>query len=191
MAFTAKKIQYTFADVLSWDESEHIEIINGEAFAMAAPSRMHQKISMELSRQLANYLEGKKCEVYPAPFSVRLFEQDGDAPEDVDTLVEPDISVICDRNKLDQYGCKGAPDMVIEVLSPSSHRHDQLVKLNLYQRAGVREYWIVDPENRIVRVMLLSDAGFLQPHEIYQQGDIARVTVLEGCFIELGKVFSE
>ncbi len=191
MAFPAKKIQYTFADVLSWDESEHIEIINGEAFAMAAPSRMHQKISMELSRQLANYLEGKKCEVYPAPFSVRLFEQDGDAPEDVDTLVEPDISVICDRNKLDQYGCKGAPDMVIEVLSPSSHRHDQLVKLNLYQRAGVREYWIVDPENRIVRVMLLSDAGFLQPHEIYQQGDIARVTVLEGCFIELGKVFSE
>ena len=102
MAFPAKKIQYTFADVLSWDESEHIEIINGEAFAMAAPSRMHQKISMELSRQLANYLEGKKCEVYPAPFSVRLFEQDGDAPEDVDTLVEPDISVICDRNKLDQ-----------------------------------------------------------------------------------------
>ncbi|MCI8692757.1 MAG: Uma2 family endonuclease [Lachnospiraceae bacterium] len=191
MAFPAKKIQYTFADVLSWDESEHIEIINGEAFAMAAPSRMHQKISMELSRQLANYLEGKKCEVYPAPFSVRLFEQDGDAPEDVDTLVEPDISVICDRNKLDQYGCKGAPDMVIEVLSPSSHRHDQLVKLNLYQQAGVREYWIVDPENRIVRVMLLSDAGFLQPHEIYQQGDIARVTVLEGCFIELGKVFSE
>ena len=191
MAFPAKKIQYTFADVLSWDESEHIEIINGEAFAMAAPSRMHQKISMELSRQLANYLEGKKCEVYPAPFSVRLFEQDGDAPEDVDTLVEPDISLFCDRNKLDQYVCKGAPDMVIEVLSPSSHRHDQLVKLNLYQRAGVREYWIVDPENRIVRVMLLSDAGFLQPHEIYQQGDIARVTVLEGCFIELGKVFSE
>lgn len=191
MAFPPQRIQYTFADVLSWDESEHIEIINGEAFAMAAPSRMHQKISMELSRQLANYLEGKKCEVYPAPFSVRLFEQDGDAPKDVDTLVEPDISVICDKNKLDQYGCKGAPDMVIEVLSPSSHRHDQLVKLNLYQQAGVREYWIVDPENRIVRVMLLSDAGFLQPHEIYQQGDIARVTVLEGCFIELGKVFSE
>ena len=81
--------------------------------------------------------------------------------------------------------------MVIEVLSPSSHRHDQLVKLNLYQQAGVREYWIVDPENRIVRVMLLSDTGFLQPHEIYQQGDIAKVTVLEGCFIELGKVFSE
>lgn len=124
MAFPPQRIQYTFADVLSWDESEHIEIINGEAFAMAAPSRMHQKISMELSRQLANYLEGKKCEVYPAPFSVRLFEQDGDAPKDVDTLVEPDISVICDKNKLDQYGCKGAPDMVIEVLSPSSHRHD-------------------------------------------------------------------
>ena len=169
MALPAKKARYTFADILSWEGNERIEIINGEAFMMAAPSRIHQEICFEMGRQLGNYLEGKQCKAYPAPFGVRLFQRAGDSPEDVDTIVEPDISVICDRSKLDQYGCNGAPDLVIEVLSPSTQRHDQLVKLNLYQRAGVREYWIVDPENKSVRVMLQSGNGFLQTHEIYRQ----------------------
>lgn len=191
MALSAEKTSYTFADFLLWDEGDRIEIINGETFLMATPSRIHQKIAGELFRQIANFLEGKQCEVYSAPFSVRLFEKDGDDPKKVDTVVEPDISVICDRSKLDQRGCKGAPDLVIEVLSPSSQRHDQLVKLNLYQRAGVLEYWIVDPENRTVRVMIQSGDGILQPYEVYRQEDIAKVNVLEGCFIELGKVFSE
>lgn len=182
---------FTFSDYLAWDKKEHIEIIHGELFLMAAPSRIHQKVSMELSRQLANFLEGKTCEVYPAPFAVRLFEQDGEEPKQVDTIVEPDISVICDQNKLDQYGCKGAPDLVIEVLSPSTQRHDQLVKLNLYQEAGVREYWIVDPESKTVRVMLLASDHTLRIHEVYTPKDIAKVHVLEGCFIELSKVFSE
>ena len=190
MALPAKKARYTFADILSWEGNERIEIINGEAFMMAAPSRIHQEICFEMGRQLGNYLEGKQCKAYPAPFGVRLFQRAGDSPEDVDTIVVPDISVICDRSKLDQYGCNGAPDLVIEVLSPSTQRHDQLVKLNLYQRAGVREYWIVDPENKTVRVMLQSGNGFLQTHEIYRQEEVAKVNVLEGCFIELGKVFS-
>ncbi len=191
MPLPAQQERYTFADVLAWDEDEHIEIINGEAFMMATPSRIHQKISMELSRQLANYLEGKKCEVYPAPFNVRLFEKDGNLPEDVDIVVEPDISVVCDKNKLDKHGCKGAPDMIIEILSPSSLRHDRLVKLNLYQRAGVREYWIADPENRSVMVFLPDDSGSFRLREDYGQKDIAKVHVLDGCFIELSRVFSE
>ena len=122
---------------------------------MAPPTRIHQEILMELSRQLANFLEGKKCKVYPAPFAVRLFEKSGDTPEDVDTMVEPDISVVCDHGKLDSHGCKGAPDLVVEVLSPSTQRHDRLVKLDLYQRAGVREYWIISPEERTAQVFLL------------------------------------
>ena len=191
MALPAEKVRYTFADVLLWDGDEHIEIINGEAFMMATPSRIHQKITGELFRQLANFLEGKQCKVYSAPFGVRLFEQDGDRPEDVDTVVEPDISVVCDRSRLDEHGCKGAPDLVIEVLSPSTQRHDQLVKLNLYQRAGVREYWIVDPENKTVRVMIQAGDGTLRTHEIYRQEDVAKVNALDGCFIELSKVFSE
>ncbi len=191
MPLPAKQEHFTFADCLTWDENERIEIIDGEAFMMATPSRIHQGICFEIGRQLGNYLEGKQCKVYPAPFGVRLFEQDRDTPENVDTVVEPDISVICDRNKLDKHGCKGAPDMIVEVLSPSTQRYDQLIKLNLYQRAGVREYWIVDPENKTVRVMVQAGDGTLRTHEVYRREDVAKVNVLDGCFIELSKVFSE
>lgn len=190
MALPAEKGRFTFADVLTWDEDERVEIIDGEAILMAPLTTTHQLISMELSRQFANYLEGKKCLAIPAPFAVRLFEKDGDSPEDVDTMVEPDISIICDRDKLDKYGCKGAPDMVVEILSPSTRRHDRLVKLGLYQRAGVREYWIVDPENEAVQVLTLSN-GLLLPHEDYGRADVAKVNVLDGCFVELAKVFPE
>ena len=191
MALPAKKEHYTFADILAWEGNERVEIINGELFLMASPFRVHQEISGELFRQLANFLEGKKCRVYAAPFAVRLFEKDGDNPEDVDTMVEPDITVVCDKDKLDKHGCKGAPDMVIEILSPSTRRHDRLVKLGLYQQAGVREYWIVDPENKSVQVFLQDGSSFLKIHEDYGREDIAKVNVLDGCFIELSKVFSE
>ena len=188
MALPTEKARYTFADVLTWDEKDRIEIIDGEAFMMAPPSRVHQEIVAELTRQFGNFLEGKRCRVYPAPFGVRLFERDGVRPEDIDTMVEPDLSVVCDSSKLDSRGCKGAPDLVVEILSPSTQRHDRLVKLNLYQRAGVREYWIVDPDSRTVQVMQ-QESGRLQLHEVYSRGDVARVNVLEGCFIDLGKVF--
>ena len=157
MALPAEKGRYTFADCLNWDEKERAELIGGEIVMMAPPSRVHQEICGELFRQLANFLEGKKCKVYPAPFAVRLFEKSGDAPADVDTMVEPDISVVCDHDKLDSHGCKGAPDLVVEVLSPSTQRHDRLVKLDLYQRAGVREYWIISPEEKTAQVFLLQN----------------------------------
>ena len=177
MALPAEKERYTFADVLAWGEDERIELVDGEAVMMApAPSRVHQEVSGEIFRQLANYLEGKKCKVYHAPFDVRPFEKDGDSPEDVDTVVEPDITVVCDRDKLDDHGCKGAPDMVVEILSPSTQRHDRLVKLGLYQRAGVREYWIVSPEERAVQVFTLSN-GLLLPHEVYSRDGVAKVNV--------------
>lgn len=190
MALPAEKERYTFADVLTWPDNERAEIIDGEPVMMAPPTTAHQLISGEIFRQLGNYLEGKKCLAIPAPFAVRLFEKDGDSPDDVDTMVEPDISVVCDRDKLDKHGCKGAPDMVVEILSPSTQRHDRLVKLGLYQRAGVREYWIVSPEEQTVQVFLQQD-GSLQLHEVYDRTGIAKVNVLDGCFVELSKVFSE
>ena len=191
MALPARKERYTFADCLTWSENERIEIIDGEAVMMAPPSSIHQEISVAITSQLYNFLEGKKCKVYPAPFGVRLFERNGEVPEDVDTMVEPDISVVCDKNKIDKHGCKGAPDLVVEILSPSSLRHDRLVKLGLYQRAGVREYWIVDPEYKSVQVFMLDNNGSLRISEEYGRGDVARVNVLDGCFIDLGKVFHE
>lgn len=191
MALPAEKAQYTFADCLTWEENERIEIIDGEAVMMAPPSRVHQEISGALFAQLYNFLEGKKCRVYAAPFAVRLFERDGEAPENVDTVVEPDISVVCDTDKLDNHGCKGAPDLVIEILSPSTRRHDRLVKLGLYQRAGVREYWIVNPEEKTVQVFTQDGSGSLRITEEYERDGVAKVNVLNGCFIELGKVFNE
>ena len=191
MALPAEKARYTFADCLTWEENERIEIIDGEAVMMAPPSRVHQEISGALFAQLYNFLEGKKCRVYAAPFAVRLFERDGEAPEDVDTMVEPDLSVVCDGNKLDNHGCKGAPDMVVEILSPSTRRHDRLVKLGLYQRAGVREYWIVNPEEKTVQVFTQDGGGSLRITEEYERDGVAKVNVLNGCFIELGKVFNE
>ena len=190
MALPAEKRRYTFADCLTWGENERIEIINGEAFMMAPLSRTHQKISGEIFRQIANYLAGKKCEVYAAPFAVRLFEQDGDSPEDVDTMVEPDISVVCDPSKLDDHGCKGAPDLVIEVLSPSTRRHDRMTKFTLYQRAGVQEYWIVDPVNKDAQSFVLED-GRYSVEGFGTAGDKMKVNVLEDCLIDLSEVFAE
>lgn len=191
MGVPAENTRYSFADLLAWEEDGQMELLFGQVVMMAPPLRGHQEVSGELFRQLANFLEGKRCRVYAAPFAVRLFEKEGDAPEDVDTVVEPDITVVCDTGKLDKYGCKGAPELVIEVLSPSTRRHDRLVKLELYQRAGVAEYWLVDPENQSVQVLLLGKEGYLLPHEDYGRRDIAKVNVLEGCFIELEKVFPE
>lgn len=190
MALPAEKMRYTFADVLTWEEHERIEIINGEAVMMAPPVRVHQEVSGELFLQLANYLRGKECKVYAAPFAVRLFEKDGERPEDVDTMVEPDIAVICDPAKLDKYGCRGAPDMVAEILSPSTQRQDRFTKFSLYQRAGVREYWIVDPENKCVQSFWLED-GRYAVKEFGAAGDKMRVNVLEDCFIDLSEIFPE
>lgn len=188
MALPAEQERYTFADYLTWDEYPRYELIDGEAIMLASPATIHQLISAELMRQLGNYLEGKKCRVLSAPFDVRLFEKEGDRFDNIQTVVQPDISIICDQNKLDEHGCKGAPDMTLEILSPSNARHDLLVKLNLYQRAGVREYWVVSPEQKTVQVFLL-DGGSLKLFEVYGPSNVAKVNVLDGCFIELSKVF--
>lgn len=191
MVQPVEKEIYTFADYLSWDENERYEIIYGDAVMMAPPKRIHQAAAAEIFGQIHLFLKDKPCEVYFAPFGVRLFEQDGDAPDNVDTVVEPDISVVCDHSKLDDYGCKGAPDMIVEILSPSTMRHDRIVKLDLYRRAGVREYWIVDPNNQTVEVYLRDENDDLRPREVYLRNDTAKVTVLEGCTVELERVFPE
>ena len=141
-------------------------------------------------RQLANFLEGKKCRVLSAPFDVRLFEKEGDRFDNIQTVVQPDISIICDQNKLDEHGCKGAPDLVIEILFPSTQRHDKFTKFNLYQRAGVREYWIVDPASQSVQVFVLEE-GHYMAKDFGGADDKIKVNVLEDCTIDLSSVFSE
>ncbi|MDR2663781.1 MAG: Uma2 family endonuclease [Treponema sp.] len=146
--------KYSCADVLEWDESVRAEIINGELYMMAPPLTRHQLVLSELFFIIKRFLQDKPCKVIPAPFGVRLFPRD-DLSDD--TLVEPDITVVCDPDKIDDRGCNGAPDLIIEILSPSNKRHDQLRKFNLYLDAGVREYWVVDSEQESIQVHVLSD----------------------------------
>ncbi|GHV55123.1 hypothetical protein AGMMS49579_17170 [Spirochaetia bacterium] len=176
---------YTYADMLEWDESLRAEIIDGEVYMMAPPARFHQEISSELHGQLWTFLKGKPCKVYPAPFGVRLFPND-DLSDD--TVVEPDIVVVCDHSKLDDRGCNGAPDLVIEILSPSNTQRDRIVKFRKYLAAGVREYWVVDPGQKTAEVHILNNGQYVTT--VYDAADEVPVTVLPGCSIKLGDVFS-
>jgi Uma2 family endonuclease len=177
---------YTYADYLTWDENERYEIIDGEAYMMSTPNRVHQKISGNFYYALRSFLEGKPREVYAAPFSVRLFPAEDRSD---DTVVEPDITVICDPSKLDDRGCNGAPNLIIEILSPSNARHDRIVKFNKYREARVREYWIVDPEERVVSVYVLKDGQYVAVN--YDDTAEVPVTALPGCTIDLKTVFAE
>lgn len=189
MGLPAEKEHCTFADFLEWDKSERYEIIDGEPYMMTTPLRVHQDVVGELFSQIKEQLKDKPCKVYVAPFGVRLFETENDDPRDVDTVVEPDLSVICDPSKLDDYGCKGAPDVVIEILSPSNSRHDRFVKYNLYQRAKVREYWIVDPTAKTVEAYRLDENGYLKLSDMYNAADTAKITALNDLPVDLNTVF--
>lgn len=150
-----KPTGFTYADVLAWPEDERWELINGEAYAMAAPSRTHQTVVGELFLQIGLFLRGKPCLPFVAPFDVRL-PRGQEADDDITTVVQPDITVVCDRNQLDERGCRGAPSWVIEVLSPSTAARDQIEKLALYEWAGVREVWLVHPTDQVVSVYTLN-----------------------------------
>ena len=176
----------TYADYASWDDENRYELIDGVAYFISAPTVAHQSILMELSRQLANYLIGKPCKVFAAPFDICLFGK-GD---DDDTVVQPDVIVICDRSKIEngRY-CNGAPDLVIEILSPSSSKRDRFIKLNKYLQAGVREYWIVDPDHKGVTVHILENDKYMI--YAYEDNDVLPVNVLDDCDILLADVFSD
>jgi len=179
-----EKQRYTYADYCSWDDGKRWELIDGIAYAMVpAPTRAHQGISGNLHSQLHGFLKGKPCKLYAAPFDVKLEAEDYD-----DTVVQPDLVVICDPSKLDDKGCNGAPDLVVEILSPSTASNDWVTKLALYQKAGVREYWIVDPDSQTVSVHLLEDGRYFVTG--YLNTGTLPVHVLEGCEIILADVFA-
>lgn len=146
----AGKGKHTIEEIYALPEGERAELIDGELYMMSTPATVHQRLLTKFMVEIYNYVQKKKgdCEVFPAPFSVFLKKDDS-------TYVEPDISVVCAPDKVDEKGCHGAPDLVIEIVSPSSKKLDYVIKLAKYQEAGVREYWIVDPEQQIILVYLL------------------------------------
>ena len=175
-----QKKYYTAENFYALPDDIHAELINGELICLAAPSRLHQEISRELLFTITGYLKrkGGKCRVFAAPFHVQLKESEH-------TVLEPDISVICDTDKLTAYGCIGAPDWIIEITSPSNPSHDYITKLNLYNAAGVREYWIVEPQNKTVYVYDLGSGKL--PLKAYSFHD----TIKAGIYEDLSINFAE
>ena len=156
--------RHTYGEYLTWPEDVRYELIGGEAFLMApAPTADHQRLVLAVARQIADALDGSRCEVFVAPFDVRLPQAD-EADDAIDTVVQPDLTIVCDPEKIDRRGCRGAPDWVIEVLSPATAAHDQTVKLGAYERAGVPECWFVHPTDRTVTVYRLADGRYGRPN---------------------------
>jgi len=182
---------YSYADYLDWDDGGRWELIDGVPYCMSpAPNRRHQDISGELFRQVATYLLEKPCRAYIAPFDVRFVDAKDTVSDDyIDTVVQPDIVVVCDPEKLDDRGCKGSPDLIVEILSPSTTRMDMTVKFDLYQRFGVKEYWIVHPKDQTVLVFKLLETGLYGVPDRYCAEDTIPVTLLGDLQIDLTQVF--
>jgi Uma2 family endonuclease len=187
-ALPKDKRLFTYSDYKEWElnEGERYELIYGEAFAMAGANTKHQIISRELFGQFYNYLRGKPCQVFHPPYDVRLFYEEDESD---DTVVQPDIVIICDKNKIGPEGCRGAPDLVIEILSPSNTAIEMGRKFELYRQAGVREYWVVDPENNRITAYCFKDGEILTG--IYGSAGTAGVSVFPDLKIALDQVFAE
>lgn len=176
-----QKLSYTEADYYALPEDVRAELIDGQIYYQVAPSRIHQKILGKIHQRISNYIDSKSgsCEVYPAPFAVKLWE-------DEKTIVEPDISVICDRDKLTDRGCTGAPDWIIEIVSPGNSSHDYIRKLNLYADAGVREYWIVNPMQQSIFVYHLEKDNFQVKPYTFQ--DKIKVNIYDDLWIDFHEI---
>lgn len=182
--------EYSYADYLQWTFEERLEIIKGKLFKMSpAPSRMHQKLSGEIFVELANFLKGKSCEVYAAPFDVRLPHLSPNEKQII-TVVQPDLCVICDPSKLDAKGCLGAPDIVIEILSPGNNKKELKNKYEVYEESGVKEYWLVVPDEQAVFRYVLNPDGRYEGSRPLTDDNVVTTPILAGFELDLEEVFS-
>jgi Uma2 family endonuclease len=181
---------HTYADYLTWSREYGDELINGTAYVREPPSptRLHQEIVAELSYQLTRALEGKPCRVYVAPFDIRL-PKSTEEDDQVDTVVQPDVFIVSELQKLDARGMRGAPDWLAEVLSPSTSRHDKIVKIPVYERAGVREVWLVNPMDRTLSVHRLEAGRYGRPTLFELKGQ-TQLTALLGVTIDWERVLA-
>ena len=181
---------YSYADYLTWTIDEMTEVIKGRVFKMnAAPKRLHQKISLHIASELHQFLKGKPCQVYEAPFDVRLPVKSR-KNEDIHTVVQPDICVICDNDKLDEAGCIGAPDLIIEILSKGNNKKELKYKYEVYEESGVKEYWIIHPDEHTLLIYTLVKNTY-QPSRLFTHGDIVTSNILPGFGLDLETIFSD
>ncbi|UOF89119.1 Uma2 family endonuclease [Fodinisporobacter ferrooxydans] len=182
---------YSYQDYVNLSTEERFELIDGVPYNMSpSPSRRHQQILGQLATEFTFYLRGKTCEALIAPFDVRLFAN-GKTDDEIRDVVQPDLSVICNPDKLDDKGCKGSPDLIVEILSPSTGKLDRWIKYKLYERAGVREYWLVEPTNSTIEIFTLNEQGRYELHGVYGRGDTVPVGIFEDLAIDLKVIFRD
>ena len=184
--------KYTYSDYVLWQFKERIELLKGYLFPMSAPNVQHQRISSNLHGILWSYFRKESCDVFTAPFDVRLpLPENKRTSDKIDTVVQPDLCVICDSGKLDKQGCIGAPDLVIEILSPGNSKREMRDKFELYEEASVLEYWIVDPERKIVHLFILNEETqkFVLQTPILTDDETLNCYIFEGLSIDLKEIF--
>jgi Uma2 family endonuclease len=181
---------YTYADYLKWKFEERLELFRGKIYKLSAPNTKHQEVSGRISYEIFHFLKGKKCRVFTAPFDVRLPVKDRKKDDEVNTVVQPDICVICDEAKIDEKGCCGAPDLVVEILSPGNSRKEIRLKHELYEEAGVKEYWIVYPVEESISIFILNEDRKYIGFELFTTGDFLECTAVPGLIINVSDIFS-
>jgi Uma2 family endonuclease len=169
---------YTYADYLLWQFKDRVEIIKGKIFKMSpAPSRSHQEISMTVTLILAKFLKNQPCKLYAAPFDVRLINfKESTKDNQITSVVQPDLCVVCDKSKLDDKGCIGAPDLIIEILSPGNSNREMTIKFDLYEENGVKEYWIVNQSEKTILIYVLKENRFIGLKPIVESGRVESPT---------------
>ncbi len=182
---------YTYADYLKWTFDERLELIKGYVFKMSpAPAEFHQRIFGKVFFKLYAYLDKKPCAVYGAPFDVRLVRKTFDDKQ-ITTVVQPNICVICDLQKIDKKGCLGAPDIVVEILSPGNNKVELQNKYEVYEEAGVKEYWIIQPEEKTFFKYILDESSQYQPTRLLTLGDEVTSKILPDFILNLDEVFAD
>ena len=182
---------YSYADYLTWKFDEFVELIKGKVMRpMAGPSRRHQQLSNRIEFPIASFLRNGSCEMYHAPFDVRLTTSGVNGDQQITTVVQPDICVVCDPAKLDDRGCLGAPDWIIEIASPGNTARDTKTKFDLYEESGVREYWIVYPGMKTITAYVLDSEQYKLAGEYIEPGLISAITV-PGLALEWADIFAE
>ena len=193
MGLPIKKAEnkFTYKDYCGWPDNERWELIEGVAYNMSpAPSINHQRIVRKLTVTIGTFLRGNKCEMFPAPFDVFFPDYEGQDLFEITTVVQPDISVVCDPGRLVERGCVGPPDLLIEILSPWTSKKDLSEKFRLYESSGVGEYWIVDPGNLYVQTFLLQPDGTYDSGTLYQQEGNASSSILDGFLLDVKELLN-
>jgi Uma2 family endonuclease len=180
---------YTYADYLKWQFEERLELFRGKIFKLAAPNTRHQVILGDLHLVIGGLLRNQSCFVFIAPFDVRLPVRNRKKDNEITTVVQPDLGIVCDRSKIDERGCCGAPDLVVEILSPGNSQKEVQLKYELYEEAGVREYWIINPVEENIVVHVLNGEGKFQGLKMYAAGHIIHSSCMEGLQVDVKDIF--